>query len=95
MQHTKIPEEPQFRQERRVLLGFFWGGLRGLLMLQTQALDLLEDLPAWISQSIRSVIRRTQFHQHHPKRAQRTAHLACLTLRFHPSGSFQQEDQLW
>lgn len=48
-----IPEEPQFRQEGGVLLGFFWGGLRGLLMLQTQPLDLLEDLPAWIRPTVR------------------------------------------
>lgn len=53
-----IPEEPQFRQEGGVLLGFFWGGLRGLLVLQTQPLDLLEDLPAWI----RSTVRREQWH---------------------------------
>lgn len=51
-----LPEEPQFGQERRVLLGFFWGGLRGLLMLQTQPLDLLEDLPARINQSITSIM---------------------------------------
>ena len=40
-----IPEEPQFSQKCGVLLGFFWGWLRGLLMLQTQPLDLLKDLP--------------------------------------------------
>lgn len=39
-----IPEQPQFCQERRVLLGFFWGRLRGLFVLQTQPLDLLQDL---------------------------------------------------
>lgn len=41
----RIPEEPQFGQKCGVLLGFFWGRLRGLLVLQTQPLDLLEDLP--------------------------------------------------
>ncbi len=40
-----IPEEPQFSEKCGVLLGFFWGRLRGLLMLQTQPLDLLKDLP--------------------------------------------------
>lgn len=52
-----IPEEPQFRQECGVLLGFFWGRLRGLLVLQTQPLDLLEDLPECVSQSISSLNR--------------------------------------
>lgn len=42
---VEIPEEPQFSQKRGVLLGFFWGRLRRLLVLQTQPLDLLEDLP--------------------------------------------------
>ena len=47
-----VPEEPQFGQERGVLLGFLRGRLRGLLVLQTQPLDLLEDLPERVSQSI-------------------------------------------
>lgn len=50
-----LPEEPQFRQKRGVLLGFFWGRLRGLLMLQTQPLDLLKDLPEWVSLLISSL----------------------------------------
>lgn len=47
-----IPEEPQFSEKCGVLLGFFWGRLRGLLVLQTQPLDLLEDLPELVSQSV-------------------------------------------
>lgn len=40
-----VPEEPQFSQKCGVLLGLFRGRLRGLFVLQTQPLDLLEDLP--------------------------------------------------
>lgn len=50
-----LPEEPQFRQKCGVLLGFFWGRLRGLLVLQTQPLDLLKDLPKWVTLLIRSL----------------------------------------
>lgn len=40
-----IPEEPQFGQEGGVLLGLLRCWLGGLLVLQTQPLDLLQDLP--------------------------------------------------
>lgn len=40
-----IPEEPQLSKQRGVLLSFFGGRLGRLLMLQTQPLDLLQDLP--------------------------------------------------
>lgn len=39
-----VPKEPEFGQQCGVLLGLLGGGLGGLLMLQTQSLDLLKDL---------------------------------------------------
>ena len=44
VQDAHLPQEPQLGQQRGVLLGFLRGGLGRLLVLQTEALNLLQDL---------------------------------------------------
>lgn len=41
------PQQPQLSQQGGVLLGLLGCRLGGLLMLQAQALDLLQDLPVY------------------------------------------------
>lgn len=44
VQDSYLPQEPQLGQQRGVLLGFLRGGLGRLLVLQTETLNLLQDL---------------------------------------------------
>lgn len=44
VQDAYLPQEPQLGQQRGVLLGLLRGGLGRLLVLQTETLNLLQDL---------------------------------------------------
>lgn len=44
VQSPYSPQQPQLCQQRGVLLGLLRGGLGSLLMLQTETLNLLQDL---------------------------------------------------
>ena len=44
MQLPHLPQQPQLRQQCGVLLGLLRGRLGSLLMLQTETLNLLQDL---------------------------------------------------
>lgn len=45
VQYPFLPQQPQLGQQCGVLLCLLGGGLGSLLMLQTETLDLLQDLP--------------------------------------------------